>query len=241
VNFQHHTYKDPAKLVGILYIIGTLAGIASVPFLSVRNQSDYLSGIARNPNSLIVGAVLTVLMGSALALIPIVLFPLLKRYNEPAAVGYVVFRSALETGTYLLSAVCYVALAILARNYTIGADSPSLLAAGTTLNALADASLTFFFFGVGALILYVTLLRYHMLPRWIVWSGIIAVLLHIASGGLVLLGLQTPLDSASLVMNLPIAVQEMVMAVWLLAKGFNQEPTATPKLSNEYERSHHVV
>lgn len=63
--------------------------------------------------------------------------------------------------------------------------------------------------------------QYRLLPKWISLWGILAILLHIAAGILVLLGLQKDMDTASLVMNLPIAVQEMVMAVWLVAKGFN--------------------
>ena len=78
-------YKGTAMLVGILYIIGTVAGILSVPFLKMRNEPDYLAKIAENPNSLVVGAILTLIMGFALAMIPAFMFPILKntmRYWE---------------------------------------------------------------------------------------------------------------------------------------------------------------
>jgi len=42
---------------------------------------------------------------------------------------------------------------------------------------------------------------------------------------LVLFGLQENFDSGSLLMNLPIAAQEMIMAVWLIAKGFRTDET----------------
>jgi len=38
----------------------------------------------------------------------------------------------------------------------------------------------------------------------------------------VLFGLQENFDTGSMIMNLPIAVQEMVMAVWFVVKGFNK-------------------
>jgi len=77
-----------------------------------------------------------------------------------------------------------------------------------------------FVFGIGALIFYTALLKYRLIPRWISVFGLIAILLHIASGILVLFGLQEPFDTGSMIMNLPIAVQEMIMAVWLIIKGF---------------------
>ncbi|MCL2671452.1 MAG: DUF4386 domain-containing protein [Clostridiales bacterium] len=63
-------YKGTARMVGILYIIGTVAGILSTSFLSMRNETDYLVKIAENPNALVAGAILTLVMGFALTLIP---------------------------------------------------------------------------------------------------------------------------------------------------------------------------
>jgi hypothetical protein len=75
------------------------------------------------------------------------------------------------------------------------------------------------------LILYTAFYKYRLIPRWISCFGLIAILLHIVSGVLVLFGLQEPFDTGSMIMNLPIAVQEMVMAVWLIIKGFTNQET----------------
>jgi hypothetical protein len=77
-----------------------------------------------------------------------------------------------------------------------------------------------FAFGLGALIFYIAFYKYKLLPRWISCWGIIAILLHIVSGVLVLLRLSKDFDTVSMILNLPIAVQEMVMAIWLIVKGF---------------------
>ena len=213
-------YKDTARIVGILYIIGTVGGALSTSFLKARNEPDYLARIAENPNSLVVGAILTLLMGFALALIPAFMFPILRRHSEAASVGYIIFRGGLETCTYIISAVCYLALSSLGAAYAAGADTARLLGAGEAINAIANSSVGAFAFGIGALILYVALYKYKLIPRWLSGFGFIAVLLHIASGVLVLFRLQEPFDTGSMIMNLPIAVQEMVMAVWLIIKGF---------------------
>ena len=214
--------KGTARIVGILYIIGTVAGILSVPFLKVRNEPDYLAKIAENPNSLVMGAILTLVMGLALAMIPVFMFPVIKKHSQTAGVGYIIFRGALETWSHIIGAVCYLALSSLGTAYAAGTDAAQLLGAGTAIKAISDSSVTAFVFGIGALIFYTALYKYKLIPRWISSFGIIAILLHIVSGVLVLFGLQENFDTGSMIMNLPIAVQEMVMAVWFVVKGFNK-------------------
>jgi DMSO reductase anchor subunit len=92
---------------------------------------------------------------------------------------------------------------------------------------------TAFVFGIGAIIFYSALYKYKLIPRWISGFGIIAILLHIISGVLVLFGLQENFDTSSFIMNLPIAVQEMVMAVWLIIKGFNCENKPEEEQKND--------
>jgi len=218
-------YKNTAIIVGILYIIGTVAGILSVPFLKVRNEPDYLAKIAENPNSLVVGAILTLVMGFALAMIPAFMFPILKKYNAILGIGYIIFRGALETWSHIIGAICYLALSSLGAAFAAGTDTTQLLGAGTAINTIADSSATAFVFGIGAVIFYSALYRYRLIPRWVSGFGIIAILLHIISGVWVLFGIQENFDTGSLIMNLPIAVQEMVMAVWFIIKGFNTQET----------------
>jgi len=216
-------YKGTARIVGILYIVGTVTGVLSTSFLGIRNEPDYLSKIAENPNSLVIGAILTLVMGFALAMIPVFMFPVLKKHSEAAGMGYIIFRGALETCTYIISAVCYLALSSLGAAYAAGTDTAQLLGAGEAIKAIANSSVGAFAFGIGALIFYSALYKYKLIPKWISVFGFIAILLHIASGALVMFGLQEPFDTGSMIMNLPIAVQEMVMAVWLIIKGFRAE------------------
>ena len=93
-----NTYRKTAIMVGVLFIIGTVAGILSVALSGpARDEARYLVDVSSNANQITVAALCVLLMGLALALVPIVLFPLLKKYNEVLALGYVVFRGALET------------------------------------------------------------------------------------------------------------------------------------------------
>ena len=96
------TYRKTAGTVGVLYIIGTVAGVLSVVFTgSILGDPNYLVKVSANANQIITGALFVLIMGLALAMVPVVIFPILKKYNEVLALGYVVFRGALETVTYI--------------------------------------------------------------------------------------------------------------------------------------------
>jgi hypothetical protein len=81
-------------------------------------------------------------------------------------------------------------------------------------------------FGLGALMYYLVFYRSRLVPRWLSAWGLVAIASLMVSGLLVMLRLTEPMSTTQVVLALPIAVQEMVMAVWLIAKGFNPSALA---------------
>lgn len=220
------TYRITAIVVGVLYIIGTVAGILSVAVTgSLLQAPTFAAQISANANQIILGALFILTMGLALAMVPVMLYPILKKHNQVLAMGYVVFRGALETVTYLVLAISWLALVNVSREYVrAGAmavasfqDSSSLLlAVGTTSFAL-----TKIIFPLGALMLYTVLYQSKLIPRWISGWGLVAVVLDLAAGFTHMFGLIDSAATIYTVMFLPMLIQEMVMAVWLIIKGFN--------------------
>src|ERR671910_3667616 len=89
------------RVVGVLYIIGTVAGILSrVVTGPIQNAQDPLLSVPASETRLVLGALLVVMMGLALAMVPVLLFPILKIQNEAFALGYVVFRGGLEDSVW---------------------------------------------------------------------------------------------------------------------------------------------
>jgi len=229
-----NTYRNTAIVVGVLYIIGTVAGVLSVVVTGpILGASDYLTNVAANPNQLTTGALLVLLMGLPLAMVPVMLFPIFRKINEVLAVGYVVFRGALETATYIASVIPWLFLLIVGREYAAAGapDASYFQVLGSVLKEGKDSitPILVIVFSLGALMLYYLLYRSKLIPRWISGWGVIAILLHLPTGFLIMFQLDTAFSPVNMAMNLPIGLQEMVMAVWLIAKGFS--PSAITSLS----------
>jgi hypothetical protein len=227
-----NNYRKTATLVGVLFIIGTVAGISSVIATGpILDTSDYLARVAANPNQLTIGALLVLLMGLVLAMVPALLFPIFRKVDEVLAVGYLVFRGALETVSCIALVSLWLLLGVLGQQYMAGGASaaPYFQTMGAVLRDGGDAinPIGTFVFGVGALMLYSVLYRSQLIPRWISVWGFLAILLNLSTGFLMLFHLQSGFSTSNTIMNLPIALQEMVMAVWLIVKGFSPSAIAS--------------
>ena len=68
---------------------------------------------------------------------------------------------------------------------------------------------------------YWLLFQSKLIPRWLSIWGLIGIVLHFATGLLMLFKLQLETSTLNTIMNFPIFLQEMVIAIWLIVKGFN--------------------
>ncbi len=219
-------YRKTAVIVGVLFIVGTIAGIMSAmitsPFLQLP---DYLARVSENETRMILGTFLIWLMGFSLAFIPLVMYPILKKQNQVLAIGYVIFRGAIETVTYIGIGICMLLLLHLSEAYS-KADvlhSSNFHNLGTLLLKTREAiSLsTIVVFSFGTLMFYWLLFQSKLIPRWLSIWGLIAIVLHFATGLLMIFKLQSETSTLNTIMNFPIFSQEMAMAIWLILKGFN--------------------
>jgi len=227
-----NTKRTAAIIVGVLYIIGTVTGILSVVFTAPSiNAPDYLTKVAANENQVTVGALLVLTMGLALAMVPVMLFPILKKINEVLAVGYLVFRGALEAVLDIILVINWFFLITVSLEYAAAGtpDVSSFQALGALFLKGSDSisAIAGIAFGLGALMLYYVFYQSKLVPRWISIWGVIAILLNLTTCILIIFHLQSPFSTMNSVMNFPIFLQEMVMAVWLIAKGFNPSAIAS--------------
>jgi hypothetical protein len=220
------TFRKTAITVGVLYILGTVTGVLSLLLTKpLLDASASLLTIAEQGNQIRLGALLVLMMGIALAMVPVMMYPILKKHNEVLALGYVVFRGGLETCTYIAGAIFLLLLASFSQVavQSEAAGAVNVQAMGTVFQQAVEicTTMTEIVFPLGALMFYAVLYQANLLPRWIAGWGLVAALLYEAGGILHLFALTGQTSTIMLMLVLPMAVQEMVMAVWLIVKGFN--------------------
>ena len=212
-----------AIIVGVLFIIGTASGILSAVFTSsILGDPDYLVQVAANETQMITGAFFVLLMGLSLAMVPVMMFPLFKKQNEALALGAVVFRGPLEAAIYILMVVSWLLLIVVSREFASTVDAAQYQALGAVLqqaNEMINPVLEIVF-SLGALMFYALFYQTRLIPRWLSGWGIIGAIVYLAAGVIALFGIEMGFLLALL------GVQEMVMALWLIVKGFN--PVALP-------------
>jgi len=219
--------KKTAIIVGVLFITATVAySIGMILLDPILGGSDYLTKASENENQVIIGGLLVLIDAIAVAGIGIVIFPILKKYNEASALGYAGAR-IVEGVLFIVNAITTVTLITLSREF-VQAGAPIASYYQTLGTVLLAAGHWAYLLGLGlafslsALILNFVLYQSKFIPRWLSGWGLVGAALVFANYLLESFSIN-PVE----ILFYPIAVQEMVFAVWLIVKGFNSSTTAS--------------
>jgi hypothetical protein len=230
--------RRSAVLAGTMFIAATAAGVASVVvFGSLLDGSDYLSKMAGEPDRAATAAALEALMGLACAGIAFALYPVLRRTHPTAAIASAGLR-VVEGTLFLIAAAVTLALVALSQDGlaagTLG--DASTRSSAEILRSLADqcAVLAALPFAAAAFLYYWVFWRTGLVPAWLSLWGLAAISVY-AGVGLLAIVSRTDFDSYSALL-MPLALQEMVLAVWLLVKGFSAVTVAVATASMEDAR-----
>jgi hypothetical protein len=220
-----------AAVVGVLFILGTVPALLSLPLgLNTVSAPDPLTAIATNEGQMLIFTAIKFFMGVACAGIGLALYPILKRYNEGLAFGAAGFR-AIEGALQSVGCLLYILLLALSQEFVkAGAPASSYFQiADVVINAgigwFRDAA-SLLTFGIGALMYYVVMYQFRLVPRWLSVWGLVAITLTMISALLVMFNLLPPFGTIQVLLNMGILPQESVLAVWLIAKGINPSAVA---------------
>ena len=226
-------YRKIAIIVGVLFIIYDIVDFSSFLFLGPVSAPNYLVSVSANSGLVGTGVLLLFIGGFCGGGIAISLYPVLKKFNAGLALGAVGFR--ISEGVLRFVAVGGYLLLITLSQQFVQAGAPDS-AYFQTLGALVYAGnrwvsnvASLLAFSIGCLLYYIVLYRTKLVPRWITVWGLVASILAMLSTVLVLVGLIAPFGTEQVVLALPMLPQELVLAVWLIVKGFN--PSAVASLS----------
>jgi len=228
-----NTYRMNAVMAGALYFLGTVFGVlggviggkvlASIISGKPLAGVDMLGLVAANSPQLTGGAFLTLMMGISLMAMTAFLYPIIRKDSEELALGMLLFRGALEGTGYLLSALGISTLVVLGSEYVAtGASSAALQSMGNILYQFLGltGAFTSIVFLVGATCLYVSFYRTRLIPRWLTVWGLIGVVPYMAYALLHIFHVDTGIG---IYLEVPLGIQELVMGLWLVIKGFNQD------------------
>ena len=222
-----NTHRNTAIIVGVLFIIATAFLFIGESFYKpILSSPDYLDIAYPQRITVIIGLLLEFTCVLAIPLIPVVLFPVLRKHNEALALGYVVFR-LFESVLFVAVILNKLSLISVSENYlnNSGMDASYFQNYGSSIQSWNDWAWLIYVmvFTLGALMLYAVLYQSKLIPRFISGWGFVAAALLLT--GIVLnmleVNLMLPEGTFELIFAVPIAVQEMVMAIWLIVKGFN--------------------
>jgi len=228
-------FKEPAQRIGWLFVLATVAGVLSVVVMSsTPGDEDLLSAVRANQGTLIFGNLLIFVMLTAMVGTAVLLSPILKEHSETLALSYVLART-LEVTMISIGVVAGLLLLPLSWHLTPtgGGDTASAQVLAASLKTAGDWTGYLgaqMIFSVSALILNWAFYRNGLIPRWLSLWGLIGVPLMFASGLLVMF---ESLNSNASTLNLlvvPLALQEMAMAIWLIVKGFSDVSEHDPAL-----------
>ena len=163
----------------------------------------------------------------------IVLFPVVKRYGEAAALGFVAAR-ILEAAVTFTTGVAALLSMVSLREESPGVtetEATALLTTGRALVAVHDWT---FLLGPGivpgfnALLLGYLMYRSALVPRFIPTIGLLGAPLILASGTATIFGLHDQVSATAGLAGLPIAALELSLGLWMTFKGFRIPADSQP-------------
>lgn len=208
---------------GIFYLI-TFVSIPTLAIYGPVKSVSYVLG-AGPDTSAIIGAVLEVIIAIAGIGTAVVLFPVLKKQNESAALGLIAAR-ILESSTIFIG-VAFILTIVSLRQAAVGADA---LITSHTLVILYDRIFLLgqsFMPAICDLLLGFLLYKSRLVPRGLSLIGIIGGPVLLAGYFAVMFGFigqHSPLAGISAIL---VALFEFSLGLWLVFKGFNSSAIAS--------------
>jgi hypothetical protein len=218
-------------VAGILYLL-TFVSIPTLSLYSAVHDPNYIIG-SEPDTPVLIGGILEIIVALAAIGSAVVLYPVLKKQNEGAALGLVGSR-ILEAGT-IFAGVMFLLTVVTMRQSGAGTEA---LVTSSTLVTMYDRM---FLIGqslmpaINDLLLGFLLYQSRLVPRGLALIGIIGGPVLIIGDVCVLFGLIGQHDPITGLFALLVALFEFSLGVRLVVKGFNATPQAIDPVQNLFQ------
>ncbi len=208
----------------------------------LKNGSDYLLNGAAHGNQIVLGALMELILVVSAVGTATTMFPILRKYNETIALWHVCFRF-LEAVILTIGVISMLALLSLSREFVASGaiDSTTYHSSGIVLKSIHDWCLLLganFMLGINTIMYSYIFFKTKLVPKFIPIIGITGSILIFAAALFEMFGVFSQFSVWGGLLAIPVAANEMILAVWLLVKGFNEKSFKTMisrKLTKEKE------
>ena len=212
--------RKTALVAGVLYLL-TFVSIPTLALYGSVHDPNYIIGPGSN-SPVLVGGVLEVIVALAGIGTAVVLYPVVKRQNEPVALGLVGSR-VLEAAGILAGVACLLTIVTLreagAGNGAL-VTGQALVALYDRINLLSQSLMPV----VNDLLLGYLLYKSRLVPRVLPVLAFIGAPLLLVSDAAVLFGVVERVSALPAIAVLPVALFEFSLGVYLTVKGFRPSP-----------------
>jgi hypothetical protein len=218
---KEYSNKKTARIVAILIILAIASSLVSGSFLESLHTPDYLTEASANKPQVFIGVLLLLTLTVSVVSIPIVMFPIFKKYNERLALGYIgarIFEGISDT----ILAICSLLVLILSQEFVQAGSimSSNFQASGALILTFYDwiGILENIPYCLGILMFSYLLYQSKLVPRWLAIWGFVGGALLLTRVPINMFIFYNPVSTA--ILAIPIILNELVLAGWLLVKGF---------------------
>lgn len=215
------TSLTAARLVGALFLISTSSYMISSSILEdLFSLPNYLEQFYPNKDTVTLAMLLEFINSAAAVGVAIIIYPIIKQYNERVAVSYVAFR-VIEGIMLLVGAAALLSIVTLSKELieTSASNVDYLHTMATVLRKgrFVDFQLGMISLSLCGFILCVTFYQYRLVPRLLSGLGLLGYSVMLLKTLFVFFGVS--LGGGWL--YLPVALFELILPLWLFVKGFN--------------------
>ncbi len=224
------SHKKSGRIIGILFLLTMLIGIGSLNLrglsTSLAESPTFLNDVFENSLLMKIAVLLDVLAASISVSIAVIMFPIIKQYNQGLALWYfglyVMYFSVI-----IVSNIDHLSLLSLSEQFVNAKSSDAgnfnMLGLLQIESYYSGHFLSLIIFSAAAAILYYFLYRTMLLPRFLCIWGILAVTIVFTSTWLQIFGFDV-----HFIVYAQNGLFMLFFTIWLLVKGFNSSTILFP-------------
>jgi hypothetical protein len=223
--------KISARIIGVLFLLAAVTAVIGLTLYDpILNGPDYLRNGSEHANQVVLGTLMELMLVVSAVGTATTMFPLLRQYNETIALWHVCFRF-LEAIVITVGVISVLSLLTLSQEFVAaGAPDPSTYhSSGIILKAIHDWTFMLgplFMLGINTVMYSYIFYKTKLVPRFISILGLSGGVSVFVCSLFVMFGVFTQISLWGAILAVPVAANEMILAVWLIVKGFNENAIA---------------